>query len=622
MPEQVFMNSRRLKILWMPLAVVTAAATVAACSSSASSGGKSNSNSNATFTTIGYVTEITPGAPMNPFNATNNIFPSFDAMELAWNDGTAANPNAELPGLASSWSVSADGTQVTAHIQSGAKWSNGKPVTATDVQDSAAIWIALGLESGLASVTVDNPTTVTFNEIAGVHSNTFEQILGASSSTAAGTGQWIVPSFEYGKLLPSNIWSTIAASLGKGSAATAAQTTLTNLGKTITAYAPATDISAGPFYIKRLNNSEALLVKNPDFYAASSIHVGQVVMLHYTGPEIENYLEAGKLDAAPFVALNTSAAAEAKAAGNVPLNEPTLTSAGLVFDENTAPYNNVKVRQALAYVINRPDVQKIGEPAVGTPDDTVTGVANAAVPGYLPSAQSALNQYAPSTAMATTLLKGAGFTQKGGNWYLPNGKPWTINLPVPQGFSDWMAASSAIKSELTSFGIPTTITLEGQWPQYQDDNLFVGKYPVGWWIIGIFTDGAHAFGRIYGTYDGYVDSLNGSDARYPSGTNTSDNFINSPATVSVPGLGTVNPGQLTAQLSQLSLTTSAGQAQQQQIGGELVKTINYEVPVIGLWDYTDNQFVNETRFSDFPTNPNLVVQDAGVWMAEGYVQPK
>jgi peptide/nickel transport system substrate-binding protein len=617
------MNSRRLKILWMPLAVVTAAATVAACSSSSpSSGGKSSGSSNATFTTIGYVTEITPGAPMNPFNATNNVFPSFDAMELAWNAGTAANPNLELPGLAASWTVSPDGTQVTAHIQPGAKWSNGKPVTATDVQDSAAIWIALGLESGLASVTVDNSTTVTFNEISGVHSNTFAQILGAASSTAAGTGQWIVPSFEYGKLLPSDIWSTIAASLGKGSAATAAQSALTSLGKTITAYAPATDISAGPFDIKRLNNSEALLVKNPDFYAASNVHVGQVIMEHYTGPDVENYLVAGTLDAAPFVALNTSASNEATAAGNKLVSEPTLTQAALVFDERTAPYDNVKVRQALAYVINRPQVQKIGEPVTGTADNTISGVANAAVTGYLNSqAQSALNPYAPSPSAAAALLKGAGFTQKGGNWYLPSGQPWTINLPVPAGFSDWLSASSAIKSELTSFGIPTTITGEGQWPQYQT-TMFSGKYPVGWWITGIFTDGAHAFGRIYGTYDGYVNSLNGSAARFPSGTNTSDNFINSPDTVSVPGLGTVNPGQLTAQLSQLSLSTSAGQAQQQQIGGELVRAINFEVPVIGLWDYTDNQFVNTKRFTDYPTNPNLVVQDPGVWMAEGYIQPK
>ena len=616
------MNARRLKILWMPLAAVTAAATVAACTSSAGSSSGGKGNATATFTSIGYVTEITPGAPMNPFNATNNVFPSYDSMELAWNAGTAANPNQELPGLASSWTVSPDGTQVTVHLQSGAKWSDGKPVTATDVRDSAAIWIVMGQAPGLASVTVDNPTTATFNEITGVHSNTFEQIIGAASSTAAGTGQWIVPSFEYGKLLPADIWSTIAASEGKGAAATAAQTALTSLGKTITAYAPVTDISAGPFYIKRLNNSEALLAKNPDFYAASNVHIGQVIMDHYSGnSQITNYLQSGTLDAAPFVALNTSASAEAKAAGNKLVVEPTLTQAALVFDENIAPYNNVKVRQALAYVINRPQVQQVGEPVTGTADTTVAGVANAAVPGYLNSQQqSALNPYAPSTATATSMLKGAGFTQKGGNWYLPTGKPWTINIPVPAGFADWLSASSAIKSELTSFGIPTTISGEGQWPQYQT-TMFGGKYPIGWWITGIFTDGAHAFGRIYGTYDGYVNSTNGSDARFASGTNTSDNFINSPSTVAVPGLGTVNPGQLTAQLSQLSLTTTAGKAQAVQIGGQLVRAINYEVPVIGLWDYTDNQFVNDKHFTDWPTNPNVVVQDPGVWMAEGYVQP-
>jgi peptide/nickel transport system substrate-binding protein len=610
------MSIPRLRFLSVPLAIAASASLIAACTSGPGSG-----SSSATFTTIGYTTVITPGAPMNPFNATNNVFPTFDAMQLGWNAGNAANPNQEVPGLAKSWSLSPSGTALTVHLQPGATWSNGKPVTATDVVDSAAIWFCQGSAQtyNLGSVTADNSSTVTFTEAPGAHNNLFETVLGPNS--AAGT-QWIVPSFEYGSLLPSSIWSTIKTSEGTGTAATAATTTLTGLAKKIDAFAPKTDISAGPFYIKRLNDSQALLVKNPHFYAAGKVHVGQVIMEHQSGnQQIVSYLDAGTLDAAPYTAMATNVYNQVVAAGNTAVRMPSLVASALTFDENVAPYNNIKVRQALAYVINRTAVQKVGEPTSGTPSTTISGAVSGVLPDYLtPAQQASLNPYSPDTATATSMLKSAGLTLKGGQWYLPGGKPWTITLPVPQGFADWQSASSVIKSELTSFGIPTTVTGGPAWTSYQP-NLFTGKYPVGWWLIALGPGAYDTFARIYGTYDGYVPA--GSVVkRYPAGNAAADNFLNTPNPVTVPGLGTVNPGQLTFDLSQLNLNTAAGLAQQKAIAAKIIKTVNYEVPVIQLWNYIDVQFVNHKRFTGWPTSDAIIGQDPGVWMANGYVRAK
>jgi peptide/nickel transport system substrate-binding protein len=617
------MNFRRLKVLSLSLAVATSASLLAACSSSGGSG--SNSYGGVTFTTISPNTVITPGAPMNPFNATSNVFPSFDSMTLGWNAGNSANPDQEYPGLAKSWSLSPDGASLTVHLQPGAKWSDGKPVTATDVVDSAAIWFAEGLASGynLGTAKADNATTVTFTQAAGVSNNMFETVLGESSGSTTNTNNWIVPASEYGKLLPASIWSTIATSLGTGAGKTAATTTLTNLGKTIAAYAPKTDISAGPFYIKRLNNSEALLVKNPDFYAASKVHVGNVIMEHdATNQQIASLLQAGTLDTSPFVAMSSSVNAQIVAAGNEKITWPALVSSAISFDENDPPYNNVKVRQALAYVLNRNAIQQVGEPVVGTPSATTIGAVSATLPDYLSSAQrSSLNMYAPDTAKATALLKSAGLTQRSGRWYLPNGKPWTITLPVAQGFSDWQNASSVIKSELDSFGIPTTITTGPQWPDYQFNNLYLGKYPVAWWLIALGPGANATFSRIYGKFDGYVGA-GSSLTRYPTGNAAAYNFFNTPGKVTVPGVGTVSPGALTAQLTTLNLGNAAGLAQQKQIAGQLVQTINYEVPVVQLWDYLGLAYINDKRFTDFPTSTAMLAQNPGVWMAEGFLQKK
>ena len=615
------MNSRKLRLASMPLALATSVTLVAACSSS----GSSNAGSNVTFTTISPNTVITPGAPMNPFNATSNVFPSFDSMTLGWNAGNSANPDQELPGLAKSWTLSPNGESLTVHLQPGAKWSDGKPVTATDVVDSAAIWFCEGLAAGynLGTVKADNASTVTFTQASGPDNNLFESVLGESSGSTTSTNNWIVPSFEYGKLLPASIWSTIAASLGSGAGKTAAVTKLTDLGKTIAAYSPKTDISAGPFSIKRLNNSQALLVRNPDFYAASRVHIGNVIMEHDgTNEQIASLLESSTLDTSPFVAMSSTVNAQIVAAGNKKVTWPALVASALAFDESDAPYNNVKVRQALAYVLNRTAIQTVGEPVVGTPSKTTAGAVSAALPDYLtPAQESSLDPYAPSTATATSLLRSAGLKLKGGKWYLPSGKAWTITLPVAQGFSDWSDASSVIKSELDSFGIPTTITTGPAWTQYQFNNLYLGKYPVAWWLIALGPGANPTFSRIYGKFDGYV-GIGSSPTRYPTGNPAAYNFFNTPNTVTVPGVGTVNPGSLTAQLAALNLSTAAGLAQQKKISAELVQTVNYEVPVVQLWDYVSLAYINTKRFSDFPTSTTILGQNPGVWMASGYLKAK
>jgi hypothetical protein len=65
------------------------------------------------------------------------------------------------------------------------------------------------------------------------------------------------------------------------------------------------------------------------------------------------------------------------------------------------------------------------------------------------------------------------------------------------------------------------------------------------------------FNRIYGTYEGYIPD--GAMLRhYPTGNPAADNFLNAPAAVHVPGLGAVNPGRLTYQLTSVNLNSPAG----------------------------------------------------------------
>ncbi len=605
------MNPRRTRYLAVPAAILAAAAALSACSSSAFAGG-----GQATFTAIDETTPITVGAPMNPFNATNNTFPGYDIENLGWTANDPANSNQTLPGLAQTWTLSPDGTTLTVHLQPKAGWSNGKPVTASDVRVSAAIWFTQSYVQAynLGSVKVINAKTVQFTQIPGSSNNQFESGILQNP---------VVPASEYGKLLPASIWSIIAASQGTGKAAAAATTQLTTIGKKVTEFAPKTDISAGPFAIARINSGEAELVKNKYFYAASNIRPSEVLMLHYSGnQQIWSYMQAGRLDAAPYTSMPTNVLNQVVAAGNTKVVAPSLVAVALAFDQKVYPYGIPAVRQALAYVINRQAVQRVGEAVSGIPSKTTTGVVSSALSDYLsPGQVSGLNMYPTDPAKATALLKSAHFTQKGGQWYLPNGKPWTITLSNVSGFSDWVAGSSVIKSELTSFGIPTSVKLAPDYATYLT-NLYKGSYPVAFWLIALGPGAYSTFSRIYGTYDGYVPSgarLN----RYPTGNAAADNFLNTPNSVSVPGLGTVSPGQLTNQLTSVNLSGSGGIAQQNAIMAKLIRATNYTVPVIQLWDYINVQFVNSKRFTHWPIGNNALLNASpGVWMTYGYVHPK
>lgn len=609
------MNVRRCRYLVLPVALLAGAATLAACSSS--SGG---SSSNATFTTVSETTPITAGAPLNPFNLTNNVFQGYDVESLGWGANNPANSNQTLPGLAKSWSLSSDGTSLTVHLQPNADWSSGKPVTASDVKTSAAIWFTQSTAQpfNLGAVKVINSKTVEFVETPGSHNNQFE-----AGILQQPNANWVVPASVYGSQLPSGIWSTINTSLGTGSAATAAAAQLATLGKKITAFAPATDVSAGPYVIKRVTAGEAVLVKNKYFYDASQIAPAQVVMLHYSSnQQIWSYMQAGRLDVSPYTAMPTNVLSEVKSAGNTQVNAPSLVAASLAFDQADYPYGLLPVRQALAYVINRSAVQTVGEGVSGIPSKTTTGVISSALGDYLTSSQeAALNLYQPDTAKATSLLTGAGFTKKGSQWDLPNGQPWSITINVPSGFSDWVAGSSVLKSEFTSFGIPTSVKLAPDYPTYLS-NIYKGQYAVGWWLTALGPGAYSTFGRLYGTYDGYVPAGT-TLGRYPTGNSTADNFLNTPATVDVPGLGAVNPGQLTYQLTTLNLNTQAGLNQQKAISAQIIAATNYELPAIQLWDYINVQFVNNKRFNDWPTGNNAQLNlPPGVWMTYGYVHAK
>ncbi|NMP24179.1 ABC transporter substrate-binding protein [Sulfobacillus harzensis] len=589
---------------------------LAACGSSPST----TSSSNATFTTVDEYHAISPGAPYNPYNSNGNTWLGYDQWQLAWFTNSVTNPNNFIPGLAASWTSNANGTEVTIKLQPNAKWSNGQPVTAQDVKASFALAFTQGNAQAfdLGQVNIINSHTVQFKQLPGDHYNLFlNQLL----------QQTIVPASEFAPVLPKNVWSIIdtAQYAGNNSAklaqAKAAANQLTALGKKVSAYAPpkSADLSAGAFVLKNLNPGEAILMKNPDFYDARNVKVNEVVMRNYTGnQQIWNYLEAGQLDFGPYTAMPVNILHQIlKTKGNQKVVTPAVVAAGLAFDENIYPYNMVKVRQALAYVINRKQVQTVGEGVSGIPAKYQTGMIDLAAKDWLsPSQLAQLKQYRPNIAKATALLKSAGFKKVNGNWMMPNGKPWTMTIYTVNGFSDWIAADKVISTELTNFGIPTSPDIVSSYAQELKDQSD-GKYAVSFYLDALGPMAQNAFNMIYGTADGY--QLVGTNlVHYPASAAGKGNFIDLPAEIPTLSGKMINPGELTHELTQMTAVS-----QERPIVQELMSATNANLPVLNLWNYANVEFINTSRFSNFPVNNlGLIYNPAGVWMQEGYVVPR
>jgi peptide/nickel transport system substrate-binding protein len=141
-----------------------------------------------------------------------------------------------------------------------------------------------------------------------------------------------------------------------------------------------------------------------------------------------------------------------------------------------------------------------------------------------------------------------------------------------------------------------------------------GKYAVGWWLTALSNRPSSAFQRLYGADDGFTAI--GAKVKHATGT-AAGNWQNGPTSFTVNGQ-TFNPGELTAKLTVLAPADQKSTVQQ------LALATNQEMPVIQIWDYTNVQFVNQKRFTNFPkTGQNgLLSNSAGVWMMQGYVQAK
>ena len=428
--------------------IVAVGLLAAACSSSSPGGGAGGtggasgansvltiSNENGALWTCGF----------NPLNPSDTLV----SVGFVYEPLVYVNPlqnGATTPMLATSWSWGPDNKSLVFNIRQGVKFTDGTALTAADVaytfnllkkypaMDLTGVW------SVLSSVTQTGPYQVTMK-----------------FSTAA------VPWFYYiadqTPIVPEHIWSKISNPV---------------------AYPDAHPVGTGPYEVNPCTPANITYTANPHFWQAGEPHVHTLKYPAFTSNNTANdELANGQAQWGAQYIPGIQAFYTSKSPAFHYWFPPVL-NVSLVPNLTNPLLSNVKVRQAMAYAVNRPQVSSIGESGY-EPAANQAGVVTPTYSSWLDTSELAqYGNYSYNPAKAKQLLAQAGY-HMGSNGIMVNaaGKQLSFTVINIGDYSNWVASMQVIVQDLKAVGIqltPDNLTNT----DFQND-LFRGEYQVAYY---------------------------------------------------------------------------------------------------------------------------------------------
>ncbi len=533
------------------VACVAVAATLAigtsACTSSSTqtSGGQA---AGGTLTIQGDLGNPALVENFNPFQAATEMHGTY----LIYEPLEIPSPvnGSYTPFLATGYKFTSPTTLVYT-IRQGVKWSDGKPFTPADVVftfdllkkypalDGTGVWSQI---SGISAAGHD--VTVTFK---------------APNVPFAGTIAQV-------PIVPEHVWSKVSDPVK-----------FTNTHP----------VGTGPFMLGTFAPTQYTLNKNPHYWQAAKIAPSRAVFPAQATNQTTNQLavSSGQFDwSYTFLPDVQKTYVDHDPAHNVYWFPPGGTI-GLYLNLTKAPNNDVNFRQGISLALDRTTIAK----------KAVNGyMAQASLSGLiLPNLQKWLDPSLPNQGLvsqdkqaAMTAFAKAGYTMRGGKLTGSNGSQATLSIILPNSFTDWVAAATEIKNELSAVGIKVSLDLP-EFPQYSQQIQ-----------AGTFDAAIGGFGGTGNPYTDFNNALNSSFAA-PVHTPTANNFerFKSPA---------VNQALAT-------LASATSQPAQQQATDQLEMTMYNTVPIVllyygGSWGlFSTKHFTGWPSASDpytLPTNYN------------------
>ncbi len=537
-----------------------------------------------------------------------------------------------VPELAQSWKIV--GNQLRIMLQPGAKWQNGAPVTSQDVVDTYLLGATVGWPwlNVATSVQAPNNREVVFQLRPHVSGTTAP--VPAQTVLLSVLNNFVFPSSVYGKLVTPKLKSevetyatTVPATAGTppSSVNTQAHDYLIQAGQSLLAFNPPTLVGDGPFQLQGMTSEQKNLVRWPGYFGASKIHVPQIVAWNDTSNTLATtQMFAGKMDYG-WPSENSGIIKRWEAEANHHYTTvPTTGGEAFYFNDRSYPLNIVKVRQALAYLVNRRSLT-IAESGFlkNTVNTYPTGLPHTLRMLYIGSDATmkklGFNSYAYNPARARQILISLHFTNRNGKWYTPKGQPFTISIISPGGWSGTQISSNNLASQLTAFGIQTTasaVEQPGIWTQ-----VLQGNFQMTWDWYGFFNP--FPINSLQSTllYQNYGPPTTAAPV---PGTTPTVGMGFGPK-VNIPGIGSTNLAE-----SLMAAGYVSDPAKIHQLVLDYAKLVNEDIPFLPFDTKASETFWSTANYTDWPSLSNKTLWGAAganppaallMMMMQGYIRP-
>ncbi|MEU3205142.1 ABC transporter substrate-binding protein [Streptomyces cyaneofuscatus] len=415
------MSSRRRTMLRAVAASTVVIALAAGCSN-ANSG--ANKGGGAAVTGV-----LTLGKPDGPQTNNSNPFLNTSAgatlgyrymiyEPLAMTNMIKPTDKAD-PWLATDWQWESNFTKVTFTLDARAKWADGKPLTAADVEftfnllkkHSALNWNGIPFD-GIA--VEDGKVVLTFKESQFVNQNKIIQT-------------FIVPKHIWEKVENPETWPN------------------------------RTPVGSGPYKLKTFTPQTTTLTATPSYWNGKT----KVKELRYTAyndnSAATTALATGKVEWSFVFMPNHKQLFIDKDPRNHKLWFPSgLGIHGLWFNTARKPFDNPALRKAMAMVVDRKAIHIQAQATLYPEITNPTGIPlPAGEPFLAPEYQGANTK--PDVAGAKKILDEAGFKLSGGVLKDPSGKPVTLTFTDPAGWNDYITGLAIIKDNIKQLGIEAKV---------------------------------------------------------------------------------------------------------------------------------------------------------------------
>jgi len=350
------------------------------------------------------------------FDSTGASYKALDFYESVYSRAPLADqfniplvrldPNYSIvPGAATKWEQAADGNSWTFHIRPGIMWSDGKELTAADYIETLRY-------------SADPKHAWDFSWFwSGVIKNYTEAVAGKVPTSEIGVKQG---TDKYALVIQTEgpIAYVPSACLYTTPLSAAA---LSKYGSGSYNINPATCVTCGPYTLTKFDpTATVVLGPNKKYSGPFAPPIAALVGKIYAGGDMLPRFQTGEIDTISVTPLDLKIAAKNSRTKNLHLykNPNDFEIWYTFFDTKKAPFNNVKVRQALAHCVDRDSLVKSLLAPLATP---AYGYLTPGYPFAVEDPLKPLTNYDPGKAKsllaAAGYPNGKGFPQVTFNWW-------------------------------------------------------------------------------------------------------------------------------------------------------------------------------------------------------------